>query len=229
METTTVSIESHNTDESKLVLERMVCDKRPEHIDTNKDWNKKMPKTNHQPTTNKRKSPVDSSMMEDREENEEGQFSSSEQLKFKNLSEAISGYHAPSEQRRSQGRARSNSRDGTLERAPSQPDRNPFSEKPIISNKRRRYQRRNSFVIRHDKNRPPPPRGLLEGYDDDDEDSPLNRSAPDLFSRPRPEIHSDMEAWENLSWSNTKDTVWYRFSSMSFQDAAHHMDPRTTI
>ena len=176
METTTVSIESHNTDESKLVLERMVHDKRPQHIDTDKDWgNNKISKIDHQPTTNQRKSPVVSSMMEDREENdEEGQISLSEQLKFKNISKANSGYNAPTEQYRNQGGARSNIRaDGTLERAPSQPDRNHGSEKPIISNKRRRYQRRNAFVIYHDKNRPPPPRGLLEGYDDE-EDSPLN-------------------------------------------------------
>jgi hypothetical protein len=56
METaTTFSIESHNMDESKLVLKHMVCDKRPQHIVTNNDWwNKKMTIRDHQPTTNKR-------------------------------------------------------------------------------------------------------------------------------------------------------------------------------
>jgi hypothetical protein len=159
--------------------------------------------------------------MEDREEKEEGQFSSSEQLLFKNLSEAISGCHAPSKQRlHHQGRARSNSHDGALEMAPSQPDRNLGGEEPIISNKRPRYQRRSSFVIRCKNNSPFPPRGLIEGYDDDDGDRPLNRSAPDLFSPQPEEMPSDMEAWGwNLSWSNTNDTASYKFSCMSFEDA----------
>jgi hypothetical protein len=217
METgTNVSIESCNTDENKLILERMVCDdRRSQYIDTDKDWwNKKMPNTDHRLTTKKRKSPVDTSIMEELEEEEEGQFSSSEQLLFKNLSEAISEYQEPSEQRRHQGRARSKSHDGPLDMASLQLSRNPSSEEPIIPNKRPRCERRNSFVIRRDKNSPFPPRSLLEG-NDDDEDNPLNRSAPNLFS-PKPEMPSDMEAWGNLSWSNTNDTTCYKFSSMSF-------------
>jgi hypothetical protein len=222
METTEthVSIESHDTKESKLVLEGMVGDRRPQHIDTDKDWwKKKMTKTYRQPSTKKRKSPVDSSMIEEQEEEEEGEFSSSEQLLFKNLSEAITDYHQePLERCRHQGRARSNSPERALEMA-SQLHRNPSSEEPIIPSKRRRYERRSSFMIRHDKNMPFPPRSLLllEGDEDDDEDRPLNRSAQNLF-RSKPELPSDIQG--NLSWSNTNDTAWYnRFSSMSFEAA----------
>jgi hypothetical protein len=222
----TVSIESHNTDESKLVLDHMVCDKRSQKIDTDKDWwNKKVTKADNQLTRNKRKSPIESTIIKEREEKKEGpQFSSSEQLLFKNLSEAISEYHHGfPDQHRHQGCARSNSHDGALlEMAPSQPDRNPGNEEPIIPNKRPRYQRRDSFVIRHDKKSTFPPRGLLEGYDDDHddvEDRPLlNRSASYLFS-PQPEMPSHKETGGNLSWSNTNDTAWYKFACMSVEDA----------
>ena len=223
METPNVSIESpHNTDESKIVLERMECDsRRPQHIDTDNDrWNEKMTRTDHQPTTMKRKSPVDSSMAEELEEEEEGHFSSSEQLLFKSLSDAISEYQEPSEQRRHQGRNNSH-HDGAREMVSQLNRRKPKSEEPISPNKRPRYQRRNSFVIRRDdKNHPffpPALPNLVEGYDDDDGESPLNRSTPEFLFSPKPdEMPSDTEDWGKLSY-----TEWsYKFSAMSFESAA---------
>jgi hypothetical protein len=142
-----------------------LCDeRRPQHIiDTDKDWrwNKKMMKTDHQPTT----------MTEEREEKNEGELSSFEHILFKNLSEAISEYQEePSEQRRSKSR-----HDGALEMASQLTNRKwPIrEEEPILPNKRPRYKRRNSFVIRQDNNNHDrfPPRSLLEGYDND-EDNP---------------------------------------------------------
>jgi hypothetical protein len=196
-----VSIESPNTtDESKLVLGRMVLgDRRSQHINTDKDWrNKKMTKTDHQPTTKKKKSSIDCSMVEEQEEEEEGQFSSSEQILLKNLSEAISSEH------RRHRRAKRNSHDGGALEMASQLNTNLSSEEPTIPNKRPRYQRRNSFVIRSS-----PPRSL-----------PLNRSAPDLCSPTKPErMPPDTKTWGNLSWSNTNDTTCYKFASMSFEDA----------
>jgi hypothetical protein len=151
METATnVSIESLNTDESKLVLECMLLsDRRPQHFDTDTEgWNKKMTKTYHHPTTTKMKSPVDFSTMGERGEENERQLSSSEQLLFKNLSEAISEYEKPSVHRRHRGRAKNSRHEGAIVKmAPSQ------NEEPIIPFKRPRYRRRNSFVIRReDKN-----------------------------------------------------------------------------
>lgn len=226
METSNVLIESpHSTHDNKIVLERMTCDhsRRPQHIDTDKDWwDKKRTKTDHQPTTMKRKSPVDCSMAEELEEEEEGHFSSSEQLLFKSLSDAISEYQEPSEQRRHQGR--NSHHDGGLEMVSQLNRRKPRSEEPIIPNKRPRYQRRNSFVIRRDnKNHPffpPALPNLLEGYDDDEDDdgdSPLNRSRSDFLYSPKPdEMPSDTEDWGNLSY-----TEWsYKFASMSFESAA---------
>jgi hypothetical protein len=222
-----VLIERHNTDESKLVLERMMCDyssRRPQHIDTDKDWwNKKTKKTDQQPpTTLKRKSPVDSTMTEGREEEEEeGQFSLSEQLLFKNLSEAISDYQEPSEQRRHHGR---NNHDGALEIA-SQLTRNRSSEEAIIPNKRRRYQRRKSFVIRRENNMDHPfsPPSLLESYDDDDDDgdsSPApNRSTPDMFIPKADAMPSDTKGGGAYP-GQTQQTIWngstnYRSCHMS--------------
>ena len=228
-----VLIRSHDMDESKIVLERMVCDNRggPQNIDTDRNrWNKKMTKSDHQPSTMKRKSPVDRSMSEEREEEEEeGQFSLSEQLSFKNLSEAISEYQEPLKQRHHQWR---NSHDGALqERASPQLNRNTTSgEEPIIANKRPRYQRRNSFVIRRDnKNDPFPPPSFLEGYaddhddiDNDDGECPINRDTPDLSSpKPADEMPPDTEDLGNLFWSNTNEREWYyKFSSMSFESAS---------
>jgi hypothetical protein len=226
-----ISIESHRMEESKIFLERMACDssRLPQHIDTDEDcWNKKMTRTDHQPPTMKRKRPGDNSMTGELEEEEEGQFSLSEQLLFKNLSEAISECcQEASEQRRHRGCARSNSHDdGALAEMQLQLNRNPSSEEPIIPNKRPRHQRRKSFVIRCDNkyNHPLfPSRSLLERYDD--EDSPLNRSTIQGVYSAKPEMPSDMEAWGGLSWSNTNDTVRYKFSSMSFEDVEEPLIP----